>query len=239
MKARLTIRSSICREPVIARPVIRNPIPFPIFRHHIRRFMNSSSQGDEKIGLTKGDALVIVDLQNDFLPGGSLAVPGGEQVIPVLNGYIERFARQGLPIFATRDWHPKNHSSFVAQGGPWPEHCVAGTRGADFAPSLHLPISTQVISAGIEVERDGYSAFETPFFQQQLEKAGTTRLFIGGLATDYCVLNTVLDALALHYRVCLLFDAVRAVNVKPQDGEKAVQEMVRRGAKPIKQAMIL
>ncbi|WP_442496763.1 isochorismatase family protein [Methylobacter sp. sgz302048] len=200
--------------------------------------MTSTYSGYEKISLAEGDALVIVDLQNDFLPGGSLPVPGGEQVISALNGYIERFARRGLPIFATRDWHPKNHSSFIEQGGPWPEHCVIGTKGAEFSAALHLPASVQIISAGTEVERDGYSAFETPVCKQQLDSVGARRLFVGGLATDYCVLNTVRDALALNYPVFLLTDAVRAINVQPQDGQKAIDEMIQKGAKLITLSMI-
>jgi len=192
----------------------------------------------KKINLAEGDALVIVDLQNDFLPGGSLPVPEGEQVIPVLNGYIERFVNRGLPIFATRDWHPKNHSSFIAQGGPWPEHCVIGSKGAEFAADLQLPDSVQVISAGTDVERDGYSAFESPSCKQQLDSAGARRLFIGGLATDYCVLNTVRDALAQQYQVVLLTDAMRAINVQPQDGEKAIDEMVEKGAEPATLSMM-
>ncbi|MEF3074532.1 isochorismatase family protein [Methylobacter sp. Wu1] len=200
--------------------------------------MTSTYSGYEKINLSEGDALVIVDLQNDFLPGGSLPVPGGEQVMPALNGYIERFARRGLPIFATRDWHPKNHSSFIEQGGPWPEHCVIGTKGAEFPAALHLPASVQIISAGTEVERDGYSAFETPVCKQQIDSVGARRLFVGGLATDYCVLNTVRDALALNYQVFLLTDAVRAINVQPQDGQKAIDEMIQKGAKLITLSMI-
>lgn len=200
--------------------------------------MTSTYSGYEKISLAEGDALVIVDLQNDFLPGGSLPVPGGEQVIPALNGYIERFTSRRLPIFATRDWHPKNHSSFIEQGGPWPEHCVIGTKGAEFSAPLHLPASVQIISAGAEVEHDGYSAFETPFCKQQLDSAGARRLFVGGLATDYCVLNTVRDALALNYQVFLLTDAVRAINVQPQDGQKAIDEMIQKGAKLITLSMI-
>lgn len=192
----------------------------------------------KKIDLAEGDALVIVDPQNDFLPGGSLPVPEGEQVIPVLNGYIEQFVKRGLPVFATRDWHPKNHSSFIAQGGSWPEHCVVGSQGAEFVADLQLPASVRVISAGTDVERDGYSAFESPSCKQQLDSAGARRLFIGGLATDYCVLNTVRDALALQYQVVLLTDAIRAIDVQPHDGEKAIDEMVQKGAAPATLSMM-
>ncbi len=103
--------------------------------------MTSKHKNTDKIELGKGDVLVIIDIQNDFLPGGSLAVPEGDQVIPVLNGYIDRFINRQLPVFATRDWHPPDHCSFVQQGGPWPEHCIAGSKGAEFAADLHLPVS--------------------------------------------------------------------------------------------------
>jgi len=190
----------------------------------------------DQIELGKGDALLISDIQNDFLHGGSLAVPEGDQIIPVLNGYIDRFRQ--LPVFATRDWHPAKHCSFIRQGGPWPEHCVAGSKGAEFAADLHLPVSAYIISKGTDVEREGYSSFSNRTFKAQLDNAGVRRLFIGGLATDYCVLNTVRDALNFHYQVLLLTDAIRAVNVQPLDGQKAINEMVAKGAIPITLAMI-
>jgi len=186
-----------------------------------------------KIELGKGDVLLVIDVQNDFLPGGSLAVPEGDQVIPVLNGYIDQFIKRQLPVFATRDWHPSNHCSFIQQGGTWPEHCIADSKGAEFAAGLHLPASTYIISKGTEVEQDGYSGFANRTFKEQLDNAGARRLFIGGLATDYCVLNTVRDALGYHYKVLLLTDAIRAVNVQPQDGENAINEMLQKGTIPI------
>ncbi|MHB1037915.1 MAG: isochorismatase family protein [Pirellulales bacterium] len=180
-----------------------------------------------------GDALVVVDVQNDFLPGGNLAVQGGDQVVSVLNRYLAAFQSRSLPIFATRDWHPADHCSFRAQGGPWPEHCVAGTRGARFASSLRLPGNVAVISKATRPELDAYSDFEETDFDRQLRSAGVRRLFVGGLATDYCVLSTVKDALARGYAVALLLDAIRAVNVRPDDGQKAIDEMLRLGAAPI------
>jgi nicotinamidase/pyrazinamidase len=183
------------------------------------------------VELKASDALLIIDIQNDFLPGGRLAVFEGNQVIPVINRYIDRFSRQQLPIFATRDWHPKNHGSFLKQGGTWPEHCVAGSTGAEFAASLHLPAAVHIISKGTEAEKDGYSGFSNPDLKKQLDLMGVSRLFIGGLATDYCVLNTVCDALNLDFEVFLLADAVRAVNVRQHDGELAIKKMMQKGAR--------
>jgi nicotinamidase/pyrazinamidase len=177
-----------------------------------------------------GDALIVVDVQNDFLPGGSLAVPHGDEVVPVLNRYIELFQSRGLPVFATRDWHPGDHCSFQPQGGPWPPHCISGTRGAEFAPGLEISKQVPVISKGTTREKDAYSAFEGTDLGRRLERLGITRVYVGGLATDYCVLNTVRDARALGLSVFLLRDACRAVNVQPRDGERAEQEMIRLGA---------
>src|ERR1039458_3665518 len=179
------------------------------------------------------DALLIVDVQNDFLPGGSLAVPRGDEVVPVLNRYVRAFAVQNLPVYATRDWHPERHCSFRAQGGIWPPHCVAGTRGAEFAAALRLPPSAVVISKATTPEQDAYSGFQGTNLDQQLRSAGIRRLFIGGLATDYCVLNTVRDALRLGYQVLLLGDAIRAVDVQPGDGQRAEEEMIKLGAQRI------
>jgi nicotinamidase/pyrazinamidase len=180
--------------------------------------------------LKKGDALIIVDLQNDFLPGGSLAVPHGDEVIPVLNQYRGAFQAKGLPIFATRDWHPPNHCSFKAQGGPWPPHCIAETAGAQFAPDLILPGSTVIISKATEPDKEAYSGFSGKDLDERLRSAHIQRLFIGGLAIDYCVLNTVKDAIERSYKVFLLQDAVRAVNANPDDGKEAEEEMARLGA---------
>jgi nicotinamidase/pyrazinamidase len=202
------------------------------------RVMNNKKNNADKIELGLGDALLVIDIQNDFLPGGRLAVTEGDQVIPVMNNYIDCFIQRQLPVFLTRDWHPKNHGSFIKQGGPWPEHCIAGSTGAEFARGLHLPATVPVFSTGIEVENDGYSGFENPDLNKQLQRFGVSRLFIGGLATDYCVLKTVCDALDLNYQVLLLTDAIRAVNVHRQDGEQAINKMILKGAIPITLAMI-
>ena len=193
--------------------------------------MNSENRND--IRPQTGDALLIVDVQNDFLPGGSLAVPRGDSVVPVLNRYLEIFAEQDLPVYATRDWHPPLHCSFRAQGGPWPPHCIAKTSGAAFAAALQLPPAAVIISKATTVEQDAYSGFQGTGLDRKLRVAGIRRLYIGGLATDYCVLNTVRDALRLGYQVLLLCDAIRAVDVQPGDGLRAEEEMVSLGAQRI------
>ena len=180
-----------------------------------------------------GDALLIVDLQNDFLPGGALAVPDGDAVIPVLNRYIAAARNARVPIVASRDWHPADHCSFKPQGGAWPPHCVAGTPGAEFSVALDLPQKTEVISKAQARDKDAYSAFEGTGLAERLQEQGVGRLLIGGLATDYCVLNTVRDAIRNGFGVLLLTDAIRAVDVKPHDGDAAVAEMLRLGARGI------
>ena len=184
--------------------------------------------------LEKYDVLIIVDVQNDFLPGGALEVPNSDVIIPVLNRYIVLFSKAGLPVVATRDWHPPDHCSFKNQGGLWPPHCVRGTKGAEFSPELELPENTIIVSKATSVESDAYSGFEGTNLDKILREKGIERLFIGGLATDYCVLNTVKDALKNGYKVFLLTDAIKAVNIKPDDGAKAEKEMIEGGAVPLK-----
>ncbi|MEW6320327.1 MAG: nicotinamidase [Acidobacteriota bacterium] len=187
----------------------------------------------EPFSLQTGDALIVVDVQNDFLPGGSLAVADGHAVVEPLNRYIAAFEARELPVYFTRDWHPPDHSSFVARGGPWPPHCVADTTGAAFAPGLRLPQHAVVISKATSREADAYSGFEGTDLDHRLQAQGVRRVFVGGLATDYCVLNTVRDALEHKYETYLLTDAIRAVDVTPGDGDRARAEMERRGARPI------
>lgn len=180
------------------------------------------------------DALVVVDVQNDFCPGGSLAVPEGDRVVPVLNRYIGRFAEAGAPIFVSRDWHPAQTKHFQAYGGVWPPHCVQGTAGAAFHAQLGLPGEALVVSKGMDPEQDAYSAFQaedergTPF-ASAIQTRGVRRLFVGGLATDYCVKATALDALALGYRAAVLTDAVAAVDLEPGDGDRALAELADAG----------
>jgi nicotinamidase/pyrazinamidase len=181
------------------------------------------------------DALIIVDVQNDFCPGGSLAVAGGDEVVPVLNRAIGKFAKSGSPVFATRDWHPEKTSHFKIYGGVWPVHCVQGTAGAKFHADLKLGKDVVVVSKGISPDEDGYSGFQATDaagtrLAELLRRQGIERIFVGGLATDYCVKHTVLDGLMEGFKVMLLADAIRAVDLNPRDGEIAINEMVRAGA---------
>jgi nicotinamidase/pyrazinamidase len=187
----------------------------------------------EKVTLRHADALIVVDVQNDFLPGGRLAVPRGDEVVAVLNRYLSAFTAHARPIYATRDWHPVNHCSFRARGGPWPPHCIAGSDGAQFAPGLELTAHTVIISKAEGADRDAYSGFDGTDLDARLRAQGVRRVFVGGLATDYCVLNTVRDARRFGYDVVLLADAIRAVNVLPEDGRKAEEAMRGLGARPI------
>lgn len=171
-----------------------------------------------------------MDVQRDFCAGGTLPVPDGDAVVPILNQYIRKFAAAGALIVATRDWHPPDHGSFQPQGGPWPPHCVRHTPGAAFHPALHLPADTMIVSKASEADADAYSGFDGTGLAAVLAARGIRRLFIGGLATDYCVKHTVLDALAHGFEVILLEDATRGVNVAPGDSAHALQEMMAQGA---------
>ncbi len=186
-----------------------------------------------KISFEPSDALLVVDIQNDFMPGGALGVAGGDEVVPLLNRYVMLFQERNLPVFVTRDWHTPGHCSFKTQGGIWPPHCVVGTQGAEFAPGFKLPPDAVVVSKATRQDEDAYSAFEGTGLAQWLREVGVRRIFIGGLATDYCVLNTCRDAIRLDFDVCVLRDAIRAVNVQPDDGHKAEEEMWRLGAEPV------
>lgn len=182
------------------------------------------------IELRTGDALLAVDLQNDFLPGGALGVAHGDAVIAPLNACMARFRGRGLRVFASRDWHPAGHCSFAEQGGPWPVHCVAGTPGAAFAAGFALPPDVPAVSKATTRGADAYSAFAGTDLADLLAAARVRRLFVGGLATDYCVLNTVLDARRLGFDVVVIEDAIRAVDAHPGDGERALAAMKAAGA---------
>jgi nicotinamidase/pyrazinamidase len=177
-----------------------------------------------------GDALLVVDVQNDFCPGGALPVPDGDAVVPALNRWIERTTRAGAPVFASRDWHPSGHASFRERGGPWPPHCVQGTRGAELRADLALPAGAVVVSKGASAERDAYSAFEGTDLAAQLRASGVRRLFVGGLALDYCVRASALDALEQGLEVVLLVRATRPVDAQPGDGARALAELRAAGA---------
>lgn len=180
------------------------------------------------------NALVVVDVQNDFLPGGALGVAGGDRIVPVLNEYIRRFREAGLPIFFTRDWHPPITKHFKTEGGPWPPHCIEGTPGAAFAPGLEIPPDAIVVSKGMDPNKDSYSAFDAEgptgeSFESLLRERGVTHLYIGGLATDYCVRFTARDAVRRGFQFTVLQDAVRGVN--DEDSRRALAEMAQAGAK--------
>lgn len=175
-----------------------------------------------------GDALVIVDVQRDFLPGGALAVTGGDAIIEPLNQALASCAAQRAPVFATCDRHPADHCSFRSRGGSWPAHCIAGTEGATFAEGLHLPRDACVVSKGTDADQEAYSGFAGTDFEARLREAGVRRLVVGGLATDYCVLQTVLDARRRGFEVVVLRDAIAAVD--PDTGARALDEMAAAGA---------
>lgn len=171
----------------------------------------------------EGDALLIVDVQRDFLPGGSLAVPDGDAVVPVLAACVESFARLRLPVFASRDWHPEDHCSFREAGGPWPPHCVADSPGAELDAALNLRSGTRIVDKGKSADRDAYSAFEGTDLEASLRDLRVKRLFVGGLATEYCVLNTALDGLRHGFDVVVLADAIRAID--ESDGDQAIDKL--------------
>jgi nicotinamidase/pyrazinamidase len=186
------------------------------------------------IHLERGDALLVIDMQVDFLPGGALGVANGHEVVAPINHLIELFRAEGQPVFASRDWHPADHVSFKARSGPWPPHCVAGTPGAEFAAELALPDDAVVVSKADTADVDAYSAFAGTSLAGQLRERGITRVTVCGLATDYCVLNTVTDALEEGFDTLIVPEAMRAVDVNPGDGTRAVDRMVARGAVPVR-----
>jgi nicotinamidase/pyrazinamidase len=181
------------------------------------------------------EALLVVDVQNDFCPGGALAVSEGDAVVPVLNTYIKAFVSRGAPVYASRDWHPRMTHHFRDFGGIWPVHCVQGTPGAELHRDLALPPNSTVVDKGQDPNEDAYSAFQArtsggATLDGDLRARGVERVYVGGLATDYCVKSTVLDALARGFQATLLVDASRGVNLQPHDSEDAIAEMVRAGA---------
>ncbi|MGQ0762485.1 MAG: nicotinamidase [Acidobacteriota bacterium] len=178
-------------------------------------------------------ALIVVDVQNDFCPGGSLAVAHGDEVVAPLNKLIEEFLDRGEPVYKTRDWHPPKAKHFAAYGGIWPVHCVQNTPGAEFHPDLLDDPRVTVISKGFDESADGYSGFDGTQLAQSLRDEGVEEVWVGGLATDYCVKETVLGALKEGFKVKALADAMRPVNVSPDDGRKALEEMSAAGAEII------
>jgi nicotinamidase/pyrazinamidase len=180
--------------------------------------------------------LIVVDMQNDFLPGGALAVSESDTIIPRLNEYMRLCQERNRPIIATRDWHPPKTTHFREWGGPWPPHCVQGTRGAEFHPALSMPESAIILSKGMDPHADAYSAFQARTDQgrslgELLRNWGVNHIYIGGLALDYCVKWSSLDALRAGVPLTVLIDATRAVNVGPHDAELAIEELVRNNAR--------
>jgi nicotinamidase/pyrazinamidase len=176
--------------------------------------------------ISDSDALLVVDVQNDFCAGGALAVPGGDDVVEVINWLMAGFDN----IVATQDFHPPGHSSFAEQGGPWPEHCVQGTLGAEFHPGLDTDKVKTVVQKGTRVDTDGYSGFAGTDLADRLGVLGVTRVFVTGLATDYCVKATALEAIENGFDVVVVTDAIAAVDAEAGDGERAVEEMRSAGA---------
>jgi nicotinamidase/pyrazinamidase len=171
------------------------------------------------------DALIVVDVQHDFLPGGALAVATGERIFAPIDALAPRFRR----VYATRDWHPLDHSSYAQFGGPWPVHCVAGTRGAAFDARLDLKKIDVVIDKGVDRATDGYSGFVATQLASDLRLHGVRRVFVCGLATDYCVKATALDAHAAGFATAVVADASAAVDVEPGDEARALEELRAAG----------
>lgn len=184
--------------------------------------------------IKEGSCLIIVDVQNDFCPGGALGIEEGDQVVPVLNKWIGEFAKKGMPVVYTQDWHPKDHLSFVENGGIWPPHCVQETGGAEFHPDLI--VRGKMCPKGFVSDKEAYSGFDGrldgpngPVLAQWLKEQGVSRIYVGGLATDYCVKATALDGIKNGFEVVVIRDGIRAVDVNQGDGERAIEEMVDQG----------
>lgn len=176
-----------------------------------------------------GAALLVVDVQNDFCPGGALEIQEGDKVVPVLNEWIAAAEEAGLPIFASRDWHPPNHISFRERGGPWPPHCIQGTAGAEFHRDLKLPGHVEIISKADNPDHDSYSAFGGTDLANRLRSHRVRHVWIGGLAQDYCVRDTAVDAVKEGFKVHVIVEATRAVNVDAEDGPRALEAIRAAG----------
>jgi nicotinamidase/pyrazinamidase len=172
-------------------------------------------------------ALLIIDFQNDFTSGGALAVPGGDEIAEP----VKRLADQFDHVFATRDWHPRDHASFATEGGPWPVHCVQGTHGAELHPAMRDVEVDAIVDVGVERDDEGYSGFEKSKLADLLREAGVDEVAVVGLATDYCVRASAIDACREGFDTTVVTDAIRAVEVNPGDGERALEDMKRAGAK--------
>jgi len=181
--------------------------------------------------LKVGDALLIIDVQNDFCPGGALPIEEGDRVVPVLNEWIAVAQKKRTPVFASRDWHPLRHNSFKAEGGKWPPHCIEDSEGARFHPSLELPEDTVIVTKGVRFDKDQNSVFDETGFAEQLRRDNVRRLWIGGLAQDVCVLATVIDARNEGFDVIVILDGTRPVS--EEGGKESIKIMKEAGAKTI------
>ena len=177
---------------------------------HPRRTRTPSSPSPAK-RLEPGDALVVIDVQRDFCAGGALAVPGGDEVVPVLNAWIAAARTADIPIVVSRDWHPRGHPSFESAGGPWPEHCVQDSRGAELHPDLEVPDRVRSVAKGVRFDKDQTSVFDDTGLEAELHRLGVRRLWMGGLALDVCVRDSVLDGLRAGFEVHVIVEATRAV----------------------------
>lgn len=178
----------------------------------------------------KDSALIVVDMQVDFLPSGALEVPNSDTIIPIVNEYIKIFEGRNLPVFYSRDWHPEDHCSFKENGGIWPKHCVQNTKGSEFHPDLYISNKSFIISKGFYKDKEAYSAFQDTDLNVKLKSLDVKNVFVCGVATDYCVLNTVLDSIKYGYKTFLLVDAIKGVDVNLNDSEEAIKKMVSQGA---------
>jgi nicotinamidase/pyrazinamidase len=181
------------------------------------------------LNITPDDALLIVDVQNDFCPGGALPIKEGDQIIAVINAWIKDFADHGSPVFSSRDWHPAHHLSFEPEGGKWPPHCLQDTKGAAFHRDLKLPTSVTIVTKGVRFDQDQNSAFDQTGLKVHLRRKGIRRVFIAGLALDVCVLATAMDARKHGFEVVLIQDATRAVDAS--SGHKALETMRTAGVR--------
>lgn len=184
-------------------------------------------------------ALIVVDVQNDFCPGGALEVKEGDKVIDPVNKLIEYFDRVNLPVFYTRDWHPENHCSFIEQGGPWPPHCIANSKGAEFHKDLNVVEGGKIISKAENNAVDSYSGFQETNLDVRLKELNVNTVYVVGLATDYCVKNTVLDSLKLGYKTVVIKEGIKAVNVNTGDGDQALEVMRKKGAEIVNLKVVL
>lgn len=197
----------------------------------VHNYEHSFKGRDEGMKIGHEDALLVVDLQVDFCPGGALSVSGGDEIVPMVNRLIGLFPSKGGKVVFSRDWHPENHCSFKRYGGIWPPHCVQNSPGAAFHPDLIVPPEAIVVSKGTNPKEEAYSTFSGTDLHVTLNEAGARRIFLCGLATDYCVKASALDALKHGFGVYVIVDAVRGVDVSHGDSARALEEIEAQGGK--------